>query len=218
MSLSVIFNKSVLVGVVCLAAISASAYVIWGTRSSEPVPERVTGGEVKRVISGDYIKIEPDGRVKYAGINVPSAEDPLGAKTMELNRKLVDGKKIRMRFDETEKDKEGRWLAYVFVDGEMVNKRLVAEGLAYVSLKAGERRYAQELLAAQAEARDSGLGLWEKPVRSTEPRYPGDRKHGAFHRPACADVANTRPGNEVVFRNKQEAFDAGFAPCGHCQP
>ncbi len=184
----------------------------------EQAPVYTMTGEVKRVVSGHKIKLDSDDHVIYAGIRAPRRNDPFGETAIDRNRELVEDERIRLRFDEQKKDKKGRFVGYIFANGELINVKLVEEGLAYVRLKAGEKRFADELLEAQSHARKAHRGLWSRPVRSDESRYPGDAKHGVFHRPGCADVANTRPGNRVDFKNKKKAFDAGFAPCGHCNP
>lgn len=201
----------VLVGGLGLAALLMN-------RRQPPDPDEAKSAKVTDVVSGHKVEIKPEDHLSYAGIHAPYPNEPFGKEALELNRKLVEGKTVRLRFDETPKDRKGRWLAYVFADREFVNKRLVAEGLAYARLKAAEQRFAKELLAAQNEARVSRRGIWSVPIKETEDRYPGDRKHASFHRPGCEDVANTRPGNEVMFSSKNEAFSAGFVPCRHCSP
>jgi len=206
--------------VLTLSLLGGGIYLAVADRERPSLAEQDAGIEVKRVTSGSKIDIDyqPENTVVYAGIRTPFKDEPLHQEAKAFNEKLVQGKKVRLRFDEQKKEKDGDWLAYVFVDGEMVNQRLVWEGLAYVRLRAGEHRFAQELLAAQQEARRAGRGLWATPIRDTETSYPGDRKHAAFHRPSCEDVKNTRPENAVTFRSKDEAFAAGFAPCGRCKP
>ena len=211
-------TRALAIGTVAAAVIVVCTFKLMAPERDPPAPELTRTAEVKRAISGHTIKIEPGERLNYAGIRAPYRREPLGDAAFKRNRELVEGQKIRMRFDEQQTDKQGRWVAYVFVDGEMVNKHLVEEGLAYVRLRAGEKRYAEELRAAQNEARNAHRGIWKTPIESTEDQYPGDRKHGAFHWPGCADVTSINPGNEIVFTTKEEALGAGFAPCAHCIP
>lgn len=183
--------------------------------AAEGPPKKVL---VKRVISGNAFKIEPDDRVTLAGIRAPYRREPLGDTVYERCRQLLEGQEVRLRFDEQPQDRKGRWLAYAFVGDTMVNRVLVEEGLAFVRLRDGERRFEADLLEAQKQARDQSKGLWSLVSGDSELRYVGDRKHGTFHRVQCADVTSIKPGREIEFKSKWEAFDHGFAPCGHCMP
>jgi len=174
--------------------------------------------KVKEVYSGNKIKIKPSDHLVYAGMRAPEKEEPFGQEAFERNRVLVAGKSIHVQFDEKQKDKKGQWVGYVFVGNDMVNRRLVAEGLAYVKLRDGQKRFAKELLDAQKEAQAARRGLWKQPIASTQAKYPGDRKNASFHLPNCPDLPNLKPENAVTFTSKQEAFNAGFAPCEHCKP
>ncbi len=218
MNASKVFTRANIMAAVAVAAIGFCVMRLGGSDGDGPPVERTRSADVKRVVSGHKIKIKPDDRVIYAGIRAPYPGAPFADEALERNRQLVEGQRVRMRFGEKQKDDKGRWLSYVFVDGEMVNRRLVEEGLAYVRLREGEGRFAEELLQAQKEARAARRGMWAKAKKSSAREYPGDSKHATFHRPDCEDVANSRPGREVVFGSMQDAFDAGFAPCGHCQP
>jgi len=212
-------NRANVTAVIAGGVILMSMASLFGPREdSEPAPVYTMSGKVKRVVSGHKIKLDSDDHVIYAGIRAPRHDDPFGETAIERNRELVEDERIRLRFDEQQKDKKGRFVGYIFANGELINVKLVEEGLAYVRLKSGERRFAKELLEAQSHARKAHRGIWSRPIRSDETRYFGDAKHGAFHRPGCADVANIHPGDRIEFKTASQAFDAGFAPCGHCKP
>lgn len=174
--------------------------------------------EVKRVVSGHSIKVELNARLNYAGIRTPYKHEPLHKEAQQRNAELVDGKKIRVRYDERERDRKGRLLAYVSVDGQLVNETLVREGLAYVRLTPGTRRFAELLLAAQADARKRRKGIWSHNRRPSEKQYPADPKYGNYHRPACPEAPKINPQRLVSFSTKRRAIDAGFAPCSKCLP
>jgi len=211
-------NSSTIWAIVAVGVIGCCVYTLMGTPDEGSADPRSSVRKVKRAVSGHKIKIKPNEYLMYAGIYAPDVNDPMGQEALERNVELLEPRKIRVRLEEEPKDKKGRLVGYVFVNGEMVNRKLVSEGLAYVRLKRSTHRFAEELLAAQNEARAARRGLWKDPITSTEPEYPGDLKYGLFHRPTCDDVANTRPGNEITFTDKAAAFDAGFAPCARCSP
>jgi micrococcal nuclease len=105
---------------------------------------------VVHVVDGDTIHVELDGRiekVRYIGVNAPEihhptkGEEPGGREAREVNRRLAEGKAVRLELDVRERDRNGRLLAYVFVDGTMVNAELVRLGYAQVMTVPPNVRY-----------------------------------------------------------------------------
>lgn len=73
--------------------------------------------QVSKVIDGDTIELSNGERVRYIGINTPEFRngipDPYAQEAYEANKKLVEGKEVRLELDVQERDKYGRILAYV---------------------------------------------------------------------------------------------------------
>ena len=99
--------------------------------------------QVVRVIDGDTIQVccvfGDRVTVRYVGIDTPETHHPMkgveraGKEASEANRKLVDGKTVRLEFDVQEQDRYGRLLAYVYLEeGTFVNAWLVENGYAEV--------------------------------------------------------------------------------------
>lgn len=174
--------------------------------------------KVKRAVSGHSVTLGSDERLNYAGIRTPYKQEPLHDEARKRNSELVDDQKVRVRYDIPYRDRKGRLLGYVSVGGQLVNETLVREGLAYVRLTTETRRFADRLLAAQADARKHRRGIWREKSKSSEPSYPADPKYGNFHRPSCGEVEKINPGRLVTFGTKSKAFDEGFAPCSKCLP
>ncbi len=80
-----------------------------------------TAVQVVRVIDGDTIQVccvfGDRVTVRYVGIDTPEIHHPMkgvepyGMEAAEANRKLVDGKTVRLEFDVQEQDRYGRLLA-----------------------------------------------------------------------------------------------------------
>jgi micrococcal nuclease len=126
---------------------------------------------VERVVDGDTIHVRLGARVekvRYIGINTPEVhhptkgEEPGGREATEVNRRLVEGKRVRLELDVRERDRYGRLLAYVWVGDVMVNAELVRLGYAQVMTIPPNVRYQETLLKLQREARDAGRGLWPR--------------------------------------------------------
>ncbi|MGH7381603.1 MAG: thermonuclease family protein [Candidatus Methylomirabilales bacterium] len=126
---------------------------------------------VVRVIDGDTIEVCCIGwrreSIRYIGIDTPETSGPTrtfaayGKEAKEANRKLVDGKAVRLEFDVRQRDKHGRLLAYVYLeDGTFVNARLVQQGYAQVMTVPPNVKHQELFLKLQREAREARRGLW----------------------------------------------------------
>lgn len=120
---------------------------------------------VSRVIDGDTIVIEGNYRVRYLGIDTPElypVAEPYAHAAWQANQRLVAGKRVRLERDVSDTDRYGRWLRYVYLDGEFVNAALVREGLARARAYPPDTRYQALLEKAEREARRAGRGIWAK--------------------------------------------------------
>jgi micrococcal nuclease len=149
----------------------AAMVLFAGVAHFRPSIERSLGlneqvAAVVRIVDGDTVVLS-DGRfVRYLGIDTPemtaSGEHTrdLARRATEANRKMVEGRKVRLEFDSVRKDKYGRTLAYVYCDGKCVNAELVAQGFARAEFFRDNRRHLDEFKRIEAEAKSKRLGIW----------------------------------------------------------
>ena len=104
------------------------------TPDTEQVVNIVDGITID-VVLGDQVT-----RIRYLGIEIPDYETPTDTQTtsireraLEFNRFLVENKTVELEKDSVETDSSGHLLRYVYVDGEMINITLLANGYATVS-------------------------------------------------------------------------------------
>jgi len=116
---------------------------------------------VLRVIDGDTCLLEDGRQIRYLGIDAPENGDFLFEEAVQANNRLVGGKEIRLELGSSQKDKGGRFLAYVSVDDVFVNLELVRQGYAHIQRPLGAK-YRDVFLKAQEEARAARRGIWEK--------------------------------------------------------
>ena len=117
------------------------------------------------MVDGDTITIEGGYRVRYIGIDTPEVypqPEAFGGEAWQANRRLVEGKEVRLERDVSETDKYGRLLRYVYVDGVFVNAELVKQGLARAKAYPPDTKYQAYLEKIEAEAREAGRGMWAK--------------------------------------------------------
>lgn len=120
---------------------------------------------------GDTIRIMYKGvnePVRYLLIDTPETnhprlgKQPFGTEAKERNHELLNSGDLSIEFDVGEKrDKYGRLLAYVYVDGVSVQQTLVSEGLARVAyVYPPNTRHLTPYEKAQQEAKSKKIGIW----------------------------------------------------------
>jgi micrococcal nuclease len=138
---------------------------------------------VRRVIDGDTVELMGARLVRYLGIDAPEVRrlegerwvvdpEPMGREATEFNRRLVEGKRVRLEYDVQTHDRFGRLLAYVYLSAEgdrvtgagevMVNAELLRAGFAQPLTIPPNARYADRFRALTEEARRAQRGLWER--------------------------------------------------------
>ena len=135
--------------------------LLWTLRPSPREP--FESGTVERVIDGDTVELASGERVRYLGLDTPELlpEPDCGATdATELNRALVEGKRVELLRGPDDRDQFGRLLRYVFVDGIFVNAELIHEGMAQPQGFHPDERFRQVLVQMAVAARAAGRGLW----------------------------------------------------------
>jgi len=124
---------------------------------------------VTRVVDGDTAMMTIDGgevRVRFIGIDTPESVAPdqpvecYGTQASAYTASRIEGRTVRLEFDVERTDQYGRTLAYVWIDDELFNETLLAEGYALVTTYPPNVRYVERFVASQREAREAGRGLW----------------------------------------------------------
>ena len=119
--------------------------------------------EVVYVLDGDTINCEGGVVVRVLLVDVPDQGDFGDLARAYVVGLAPKGSVVRLEYDQSPRDSQGRWLAYVFLpDGTLLNKRLVENGFAYVEFSARNQARLQELRDAERAARSQRLGLWSQ--------------------------------------------------------
>jgi endonuclease YncB( thermonuclease family) len=63
-------------------------------------------------------------------MTAPETEEPFEKESTETNRNLVEGKEIKLKYDNYSSDKFGRILAYPIINGKNISIELVRKGMA----------------------------------------------------------------------------------------
>lgn len=137
--------------------------------SSTPSNEPTRVGEEKflvtKVIDGDTIDIQVGTKretIRIIGIDAPESGECYGNEASEKARGLLSSKSVNLERDPSqgERDRYGRLLGYVFVDGTNFQELVIREG--YVKEYTYNKPYKYQSLfrEAQRQASEQKKGLW----------------------------------------------------------
>jgi len=85
-----------------------------------------------RAVDGDTLLLDRNERVRLIGVDTPETVDPrrpvqrFGKEASAFTKRMAEGKKIRLKYDQDRKDRFGRTLAYVYLeDGTFLNAEII---------------------------------------------------------------------------------------------
>ena len=118
---------------------------------------------VKKVIDGDTVELFNGTILLYVGITAPEEGEDFAEEATKLNQQLVEGKEIKLEYDNYTSDKFGRILAYAVVDGKNISVELALKGMAELVIYQKRKPfiYQTQLLEAQEQAKKNKLGIWK---------------------------------------------------------
>ena len=152
-------------------AVAGGGLLAGGDEDGGGVDELAVTGRVIDVVDGDTVRVRMGDRtetVRYLGVDTPETVKPgtpvqcFGKQAGEYNRRLVEGRKVRLRYSVERRDRYGRLLAYVYVDGSRrsVNADLIARGYGEELVIPPNVEHAERYRRLEQQARDRRLGLW----------------------------------------------------------
>ena len=126
-------------------------------------------GEVIDVISGTEISVNTEKgiiSVTYAGVFIPDSRSVIRQTVKDFNEFLVMGKVVEIEYIKLNNDSDIKLMTgFVFASGELVNLRLIENGLA-VTDESIEFSRKSKFKEAQELATKLRLGIWDKDLGS----------------------------------------------------
>lgn len=131
-------------------------------------------------VDGDTAKFKLNDKiitVRFLGINTPETvsttkgEEPYGKEASNYTKeKLENANKIEIEYDKnaSEKDKYDRYLAWIWIDDNLLQEGLVLNGFAETYMLQNNYRYAGVLQLAEEKAKENKIGIWSRNVIVTE--------------------------------------------------
>lgn len=122
-----------------------------------------------KCVDGDTANFNLNGEVikaRFLAIDTPEStkeKEPYGKEASNYTcETLTKAKKIEIEYDpdSNKTDKYSRHLVWVFVDGELLQEKILAKGLAEVAYLYGDYKYTEDLQKVEAKAKEKKLNIW----------------------------------------------------------
>lgn len=153
--------------VVLAAALLGSAAWGWWTGGRAAATFDAT---VVHTIDGDTVDVSLSStrveRVRLLGVDTPETKDPrksvqcFGPEASAYTHARLAGRRVRLETDAEVRDKYGRLLAYVYVDGARFDDELLRLGYGRLLVIKPNGKYARAMFGEELSARAAGRGLW----------------------------------------------------------
>lgn len=207
-----------------------------------------------RGVDGDTTKLSVKGKTytfRFLAIDTPETVKPntppafMGKKASNYTKSaLAKAKKIEVQYDGNRTDKYGRKLAWIFVDGQLLQDKLVKKGYARVYYVYGKYKYTNKLRASEKVAKRKKLGIWKNykvafpdsksssnkntTRNTTAKKVSNTKKNSSKQTSSSSYVWIPRTGSKYHSRSscsnmrspskvkKSEAIRRGYTPCSKC--
>lgn len=114
-----------------------------------------------------FIINNEEKKVRFLAIDTPEVDksEPYSKEATDYTcSALKNANEIYLEYDgnSDKEDKYGRVLAFVYVDGVLLEKDLINRGYAKVAYIYGDYNHVDELRKAEEEAKNKKIGIWEE--------------------------------------------------------
>ena len=182
-----------------------------------------------RVIDGDTIVLNNGEKVRLIGVDTPDTKDSrktvqyYGKESFGFTQQMVEGKEVRLEFEQQQRDKYGRLLAYVYLsDSTFLNAEIIKQGYGH-AYTVFPFKHLDQFIQHEKLAKENKIGLWanasaEQERKFIRERYVASKKSNKYHLPNCRNGKRIKPSDLREFNSAEEAVIAGYVPCKRCKP
>lgn len=208
----------------------------------------VITGRVIHVADGDTITVRDASnrkhKIRLYGIDCPESGQEFGKEAARFTTRLASGKMARVT--QYDRDRYGRVVGVVLVDGVNVNQSLIENGYAWKYGRYCKEPFCQDWRRLEERAKGARVGLWTddapaapwdwrrnrrqgKPSaaesrqsgwgeskRIDNGSYSGNVNSRVFHAPDCKHFHCKNCTESFI--DREQAVKKGYRPCGMCLP
>ena len=141
----------------------------WGWFTGGRITARIPATVIHDVDGDTVLARLRSGRVekvRLLGVDTPEVVDPrkpvqcFGHEASAYTAARLVGRRVTLELDADPRDKYGRLLAYVLIDGHRFDDELLARGYARLLVIPPNGAHARAMLRAELDARAARRGLW----------------------------------------------------------
>ena len=168
------FVKLIVVVIVCVIGASVESIFkepVHNNISLETERGTLIDTSLVSCVDGDTAKFMVNGEkqtIRFLAIDTPETKkpntdvQPFGLEASEFTCEvLTTADKITLELEQRNQyDKYDRLLAWVFVDGELLQEMIVSEGLAKVAYLYDDYKYINNIQRVESIAKDNKLNIW----------------------------------------------------------
>ena len=173
-----------------------------------------------KAVDGDTAKLSVKGRTytfRFLAVDTPETVKP-NTPVAFMGKRASDYTKSELKqYDGNKTDKYGRRLAWIWVDGKLLQDKLVRKGYARVYYIYGKYRYTDILKTSERKAKKKKLGIWKNysaafPDSSSSNNYVWVSRSGSKYHSytGCSGMKNP---SKI---KKADAVSKGYTACKKC--
>jgi len=171
--------------------------------------------ELTKCIDGDTATFTKVGTTRFLYIDTPESTrtvEPYGKEAAAYSCNLLkSANEIQLQYDGPKKDKYDRTLAWIWIDGKLLQREIIKKGYVEKFYDYGTYSYEAELRDLQANAQRQKVGLWSNQSGTTPKPTNNQLKKFAN----CTDLRkvypNGVPKNHTAYESKMDRDQDGFA-------
>lgn len=183
--------------------------------------------KVLRVVDGDTMKVSIDGKketIRLLLVDTPESvkpglpePQPFAIEASNFAKKMLTDKDVQIELDVSERDKYGRLLCYLYLDGKMFNETLLEQGYARVAyVYPPNVKYVDQFRTIQDKARARGLRIWSIENYAQEDGFheeisSGAKESSSGSKPKVTPQPTATAGT-VYYKSCEAVRAAGAAP------
>jgi endonuclease YncB( thermonuclease family) len=168
-------------------------------------------GHVAAVIDARSFRLDDGREIRLAGIEPADTDKAKGAAALAA---IIGGRDITLHGDDDAPDRYGRQSAFVFTKGTDISLQaeLLRRGEALFAADVADRDCAGTLIAAEAEASRTKIGIWSAATVIKNAESPGDILAGIGRFTVVeGKVLSARQAGAVTYLNFGRSWTQGFA-------
>ena len=159
-------------------------------------------GQITKVIDGDTVHATIEGKdvtIRLNAIDAPESDQFFGSEATAYLNQIILNKNVEIKI--LTKDRYGRSIANIYLDGIWINMKLIEKGYAWHYIAYDKN---PDLISAQAKAYNDKVGLWKYPnpiepwkwrKKDNNPKSSNNTQYYKGSRGGCYYINNS--GNKV---------------------